>query len=301
MPSARPNSGVIPSGSTGVRSKTATATSSEDPLATFSPEMPPPLIVVPTSTPATGPLIVHGPSFLEGPSIVERVNAGQRAKVDVQANHVSRRALEFERFTLSESLRTTLISFGGGVAAGVLAMWLAVAQAPPAVVPSSVEFSTPQTLTSRTISPLFDLPPMPSDAQPAPQVTRAATTSRPSPVATATIGTSGRRTGRPSQAARPARAASAAPPAIRRNPAAASTTPTSRYKGSLALRSAPQGAKVFVNGTFVGSTPLLLENLPVGSRAVRMEADGYQRWSTSTRVVADQQTGVSATLAPARQ
>jgi hypothetical protein len=68
------------------------------------------------------------------------------------------------------------------------------------------------------------------------------------------------------------------------------------YKGSLAFQSAPQGARVFVNGAFVGSTPLILQNLPVGSRAVRMEADGYQRWSASTRVVANQQTRVSATL-----
>jgi hypothetical protein len=59
----------------------------------------------------------------------------------------------------------------------------------------------------------------------------------------------------------------------------------------------PDGARVFVNGALVGLTPLVLENLPVGSRAVRIEADGYQNWSTSTRVVANQQTDISATLA----
>ena len=65
------------------------------------------------------------------------------------------------------------------------------------------------------------------------------------------------------------------------------------------LRSAPEGARVFVNGALVGSTPLILENLPVGSRAVRIEADGYQHWSTSTQVVANQETHLSATLARA--
>jgi hypothetical protein len=50
----------------------------------------------------------------------------------------------------------------------------------------------------------------------------------------------------------------------------------------------------------VGSTPLVLDNLPVGSRAVRIEADGYQRWSASTRVVANQQTRLSAILARAK-
>ena len=65
------------------------------------------------------------------------------------------------------------------------------------------------------------------------------------------------------------------------------------------MRSAPEGARVFVNGALVGSTPLKLENLPVGSRAVRIEADGYQHWSASTQVVANKETHLSATLAPA--
>jgi PEGA domain len=55
-----------------------------------------------------------------------------------------------------------------------------------------------------------------------------------------------------------------------------------------------------VNGALVGSTPLELDNLPVGSRAVRIEADGYQRWSASARIVANQQTRLTATLARAK-
>jgi hypothetical protein len=46
----------------------------------------------------------------------------------------------------------------------------------------------------------------------------------------------------------------------------------------------------------VGSTPVVLRDLPVGSRVVRLEADGYQPWSTVVRVIANQQTRVSATL-----
>ena len=87
---------------------------------------------------------------------------------------------------------------------------------------------------------------------------------------------------RPNQAARTSRATAAS------------------YRGSLAIRSAPQGARVFVNGALVGSTPLVLDNLPVGSRAVRIEADGYEGWSASTRIVANQQTRLSATLARAK-
>jgi hypothetical protein len=53
---------------------------------------------------------------------------------------------------------------------------------------------------------------------------------------------------------------------------------------------------VFLNGALVGSTPLVLNNLPVGSRAIRIEADGYEGWSAATRIVANQQTRLSATL-----
>ena len=35
-----------------------------------------------------------------------------------------------------------------------------------------------------------------------------------------------------------------------------------------------------------GSTPLVLDDLPVGSRAIRLEADRYEGWSASTRIVA---------------
>ena len=96
------------------------------------------------------------------------------------------------------------------------------------------------------------------------------------------VGTTGRRTAEPNQATKTSRAAATS------------------YKGSLAIRSAPLGARVFVNGRPVGSTPLVLDDLPVGSRAIRLEADGYERWSASTRIVANQQTRLSATLARAK-
>ena len=97
------------------------------------------------------------------------------------------------------------------------------------------------------------------------------------------VGTTGRRTAEPNQSTRTSRAA------------------TTSYRGSLAIRSAPQGARVFVNGRPVGSTPLVLDDLPVGSRAIRLEADGYEGWSASTRIVANQQTRLSATLARAKR
>ena len=70
------------------------------------------------------------------------------------------------------------------------------------------------------------------------------------------------------------------------------------FLGSISVGSSPEGATVFVNGQEVGTTPLVLSGLPVGSRALRLTMAGHNPWSTSVRVVADQRTTVSATLQP---
>ena len=68
------------------------------------------------------------------------------------------------------------------------------------------------------------------------------------------------------------------------------------YRGSLAVKSSPEGAQVFVNGIAVGSTPLLLRDVPVGSRVVRVELEGHERWSAQVRVVANVETLTVADL-----
>ena len=73
-----------------------------------------------------------------------------------------------------------------------------------------------------------------------------------------------------------------------------------RFYGSLAIESGPLGARVFINGEAAGVTPLVLTEVPVGSRAIRLEADDHNSWSSTVRVVAGQETRVSATLDPAR-
>jgi hypothetical protein len=78
-------------------------------------------------------------------------------------------------------------------------------------------------------------------------------------------------------------------------------TPTARpvvYRGSLRLDSQPRGARVFLNGREMGTTPLDLTNLAVGSRAVRLELDGYQLWSSSVQVSTSRRSSVTATLSP---
>jgi hypothetical protein len=73
----------------------------------------------------------------------------------------------------------------------------------------------------------------------------------------------------------------------------------SGYRGGLSLSSSPAGAQVVLNGEVVGQTPVVLKNLPVGSRGVVVRRDGYSPWSTTVRIVADQLTTVKANLVPA--
>jgi len=103
---------------------------------------------------------------------------------------------------------------------------------------------------------------------------------------------------------KPARAT--APPVRQPSPATARTAaarPRTRpapalpkFHGTLAVRSEPRGALVSVDGRVVGSTPLRLKAVPAGSRIVRIESEGYERWSSAARVVANQETSIVATL-----
>ena len=87
-------------------------------------------------------------------------------------------------------------------------------------------------------------------------------------------------------------------PAERRTTAAAgpraSTLP--QFRGSLRITSEPEGAVVTVDGRVVGATPVVLKDVRVGSRVVRIESNGYEPWSTAARVAAAKVTSVKATL-----
>src|SRR4029450_9741705 len=80
------------------------------------------------------------------------------------------------------------------------------------------------------------------------------------------------------------------PPPPARPPERTSATSASgtagRFVGSLYVDSRPSGARVFLDGKLIGSTPLEVPSVPAGEHAVRLESDGYRRWSSSVRVVA---------------
>ena len=78
--------------------------------------------------------------------------------------------------------------------------------------------------------------------------------------------------------------------------AQAARAPAGRFAGALAVDSRPAGARVFMDGKLVGTTPMALPSVPAGSHAIRLEHDGYRRWSSSVRVVASEQNRVTASL-----
>jgi len=68
------------------------------------------------------------------------------------------------------------------------------------------------------------------------------------------------------------------------------------FLGSLSVESRPAGAKVFLDGKLSGTTPLTLPQVGAGEHAIRIEHDGYQRWSSSVRIVAGERNRVTASL-----
>jgi hypothetical protein len=70
----------------------------------------------------------------------------------------------------------------------------------------------------------------------------------------------------------------------------------SQFVGVLQVESVPPGAAVFIDQQPVGETPLQMTRLRAGSHVIRIEHDGYARWTTGVTVPADKQTRVSATL-----
>jgi hypothetical protein len=82
-------------------------------------------------------------------------------------------------------------------------------------------------------------------------------------------------------------------------PAAAAATDVrtvAPFIGGMEITSEPAGAQVFVNGRLEGVTPLVIDGLPIGTRAVRVEAQDYIAWSSSVRVVANERTPIRMTL-----
>jgi serine/threonine-protein kinase len=79
-------------------------------------------------------------------------------------------------------------------------------------------------------------------------------------------------------------------------PAPATPGTLGRFAGAVLIESRPTGAKVFLDGKLIGTTPMAMSSVSAGEHAVRLEYDGYRRWTSSVRVVAGEQNRVTASL-----
>jgi len=68
------------------------------------------------------------------------------------------------------------------------------------------------------------------------------------------------------------------------------------FTGALSIESKPDGAQVFLDGKLRGTTPLEIIRVDAGEHAVRLELDGYRRWSASVRIVTGERNRVTASL-----
>jgi PEGA domain len=77
------------------------------------------------------------------------------------------------------------------------------------------------------------------------------------------------------------------------------TAPAERSMlGTLLIASAPKGAKVTIDGVPRGVSPLSVSRLRAGNRMVRLELDGYRRWSWAVYVSPSRQTRLNVSLVP---
>jgi PEGA domain len=79
---------------------------------------------------------------------------------------------------------------------------------------------------------------------------------------------------------------------------AATPAPASGLTGELYVDSRPRGARIFVDGRAVGTTPLQLSKIDIGSHVVRLELAGHQTWTSAARVVAGSTAKVTGSLEP---
>ena len=166
-------------------------------------------------------------------------------------------------------MRLALTSCAFGIVIGAVSMWVITAQSRSAVVPVA------------------------SDALIHEGREQAALPGHPDGPAAILEGSSAR--GVPSPRATTDQTESVAgAPTVQR--AAAARPRRTVFRGALAVNSRPTGARVSINGQSLGVTPLMVSSLPVGSRVVRLTAQGYHPWSSAVRVVANERNSVMATM-----
>jgi len=85
-------------------------------------------------------------------------------------------------------------------------------------------------------------------------------------------------------------------------PGARPTPPLSpvTFVGSIYVDSRPRGAKVFIDGKEVGTTPLKMPELSIGAHVIRLELKDHHTWTSSVRITSGEEQRVTGSLEPIR-
>jgi hypothetical protein len=68
------------------------------------------------------------------------------------------------------------------------------------------------------------------------------------------------------------------------------------YTGAVYVDSRPRGARVSIDGRFVGVTPVRVPDIRIGTHVVRLELPDYRIWSSTATVTAGQEQRVTGSL-----
>ncbi len=68
--------------------------------------------------------------------------------------------------------------------------------------------------------------------------------------------------------------------------------------GSVGVESEPKQAKVFLDGDYIGTTPLVLQNLSFGEHEIIIMKDNYERWTRKIRIETPEKRYIHAILTP---
>ena len=97
---------------------------------------------------------------------------------------------------------------------------------------------------------------------------------------------------------RPQAAADSVPAAATGERREAAAPQRETMMGTLTIASSPKGATVTIDGIPRGVAPLSVSKLRAGNRMVRLELNGYQRWSWAVYVTPSRQTRLNVSLVP---
>ncbi|MEA1939379.1 MAG: PEGA domain-containing protein, partial [Candidatus Caldatribacteriota bacterium] len=78
------------------------------------------------------------------------------------------------------------------------------------------------------------------------------------------------------------------------------TPPTVHY-GRIVVSSNPSGAKVYLDNSYRGTTPINLDRVNTGKHSIKLVKSGYQEWNKSVYVYSSRTTQVFADLLPLPQ